>query len=56
MANSSKGESAGTRTVQKRDRRFYQLLDLASEGNEEAVQDLRLEYQYDFATKGRGDE
>jgi hypothetical protein len=40
----------------KRDRRFYELLDLAAEGNEEAIHDLWLSYEYDFAKKGRDDE
>ncbi len=40
----------------KRDRRFYQLLDLASEQNEEAIRDLRLEYSYDFSKRGHCDE
>ena len=55
MANSiSKAEF--TRKAQKRDQHFNELLDLASEGNEEAVQDLWLQYQYDFAKRGRGEE
>jgi hypothetical protein len=34
----------------------HELLDLASEGNDESVQDLWLEYQYDFSKQGRGNE
>ncbi len=56
MATSSKQQTARTRKAEKRDRHFHELLDLASEGNEEAIQDLWLQYQYDFAKKGRGDE
>ena len=44
------------RHKEKRDQYFDGLLDLASEGNEEAVQDLWLQYQYDFAKSGRGNE
>lgn len=55
MANSiSKAEV--TRKAHKRDQHFNELLDLASEGNEEAVQDLWLQYQYDFGKRGRGEE
>lgn len=43
------------RKTEKRDAHFHELLDLASEGNEEAVQDLWLQYEYDFAKRGRGD-
>lgn len=56
MAHNSKCRTAGTQTVKKRDPRFYQLLDLASEGVEEAIHDLWVEFQYDFTTKGHGDE
>lgn len=54
----SQDDRAGRFSVKpsQRDRRFYQLLDLASDGAEEAVQDLWLTYQYDFAKRGRGDE
>ena len=38
------------------DPRFHQLLDLAAEGNSEAIQDLWLQYQYDYLKKGRGHE
>lgn len=56
MATSKRQHTAHTRTTPKRDRRFYELLDLATEGNAEAIQDLWLQYQYDFAKRGRGDE
>lgn len=54
MQHKAAKRQAGTRS--KRDRWFYELLDLASEGNAEAVQDLWLTYQHDFARNGRGDE
>lgn len=38
------------------DRWFYELLDLACDGIEEAIQDLWLSYDHDFLRKGRGDE
>ena len=34
------------------DSRFYQLLSLAKEGNEEAVHDLWLNYRFDYARDG----
>ncbi len=34
------------------DRRFFQLLALAQEGNEEAVHDLWLNYRHDCAREG----
>lgn len=33
------------------DRHFHELSDLAAEGNAEAVQDLWLQYEYDFASR-----
>jgi hypothetical protein len=52
MASNGKRHMAHAREMSKHDRHFYELLDLASEGNEEAIQDLWLQYQYDFAKKG----
>jgi hypothetical protein len=47
--------SRGTGT-RKRDPHFYELLDLASEGCEEAIHGLWTQFNYDFAKKGRCDE
>ena len=35
-------------TPRKRDARFYQLLDLAREGDEPAIHELWLTYRFDF--------
>lgn len=43
---------AWTGAKTNRDRRFYELMDLASEGNQEAVHDLWVETQYDFPKTG----
>ena len=48
--------AADTQKTQKRDRHFFELLDQASAGKAEAIHDLWLEYQYDFAKEGRGDD
>ena len=36
----------------RRDPRFYQLLDLAKSGDEEAPHELWLNYRHDFAREG----
>ena len=51
-----KAAKARTETRSRRDSWFYELLDLATEDNAEAVHDLWLTYQYDFTKRGRGDE
>ena len=48
--------TAVTRKTHKRDPHFYELLDLAAEGNEEAIHDLWLTYGYNFAKEGRGND
>lgn len=39
-------------TPNRRDPRFYQLIDLAKAGDEEAPHDLWLNYRFDFAREG----
>lgn len=53
MATNSRRKTTPTPEPATRDRRFYELLDLASEQNEQAVQDLWLEYRYDFKRTGK---
>ncbi len=48
MAISNKEKIAQKHKTTKRNPRYYELLHLASEGNEEAVHDLWLEYHFDF--------
>jgi hypothetical protein len=56
MAGDIRHEAADTQITQKRDRHFHELLDMASAGKAEAIHDLWLEYQYDFAKEGRGND
>ncbi len=56
MTTSSIRKTADTRKAKKHDQHFYELLDLASEGREEAIQGLWAQFGYDFAKEGRGDE
>jgi hypothetical protein len=49
-------DTVQTDEKQKHDSWFDELMDLAAEGNAEAIHDLWLTYGYDFATEGRGDE
>ena len=51
MAISNKEKIAQKHKTTKRNPRYYELLHLASEGNEEAVHDLWLEYHFDFHRK-----
>ena len=39
-------------TPHRRDARFYQLLDLAKAGDEEAPHELWLTYRHDYAREG----
>ena len=45
-------KKANSSSTPKRDKRFHQLLTLAGEGNDEAIHDLWVEYQFDYATQG----
>lgn len=39
-------------TPRRRDARFYQLIDLAKAGDEEAPHELWLNYRHDYAREG----
>jgi hypothetical protein len=45
-------KKANGSSTAKRDKRFKQLLALAAEGDETAVHDLWLEYQFDYEKNG----